>query len=789
MPPQTPGIGDDVTNLMPRIGDDVTSLMSSQREPDFRSSNEPVDWIDELADYVTSTIGGLGHAVKGAAQAASGVNTSLARGIQYGLAGQPIEGVKSIAGDADSVIRGLGNAAGSLRADAEQAFERGDYVTGTRKLINYIMTGIGIGPGLDAASDKMEQGKYGEALGDATALGIATAAPMSPARINVKVPRILRNRNPVEQSAVEFGMDRGIAVDAATASGNRFLKGSQRLADESLGGSGIASRAGARQADDFVRVGNELAEEVAPGVQTTPTAAGENVRGAVHGEMTKYRDQADTAYGKLREMEADPANARDVPRPLTSAELRQQSVRNAKAKQTTGSEVTPEEWQELRRIREELGAVEHQRERLSKVKGANGIDEDLYVPNQANAPVYHDIKGNAPGSSKTSMTNGDMQKAIDRALETGSFTHPAKGALEAARKRLQLEQGQYVDVSKPILPPDAGAVVPPSQAMRMPVDLRPVKPQLKPIYDRLKREAELVPLMGDKARALTALDRLMNAPDHAPLSLVDEALGDLKTMARADVPELRTQGQGVMAAAVKHLDGQVRKAAETAGPDVLKTLEEGRTATQMKYEVAKVLDQLHAEPGKLFKQLTEAKDAGKERLLSVSLFAPGKMREVGRAVLEDMLGTATAEGGFQRTAKLWADWEKLGPDTKRLLFGSEHLQDLDRFFLLAKKASENPNPSGTAWQIARSGELIGLAGSTGATLPYTVGMTSLAAVLHSPKLVRLLNRGLMIPVKNKAAATAAVGEFATAAREAGIPLGAPAAAEQSPDRPSPAPQP
>jgi hypothetical protein len=317
------------------------------------------------------------------------------------------------------------------------------------------------------------------------------------------------------------------------------------------------------------------------------------------------------------------------------------------------------------------------------------------------------------------------------------------------------------------------------QGMAMPVDLRRAKTQLTPLYDRLMREREIVgTLQGEKARVVTALDRLMTAPDDAPLSIVDAALSDLKALARADVPELRSSGQGAAAAAVRSLDADVRNAAAKAGPEALQALEAGRTATKAKYATAEVLDALREEPVGAYRQATAPRDAGVRLLRELQRTAPAELPKVGRAVLEDLLTTATAEGGFNRAQGLQAKWQQLGSQTKLLLYRDPLLiKDLDRFFLLAKKAAENPNPSGTALTMAKGGELTLLWTNPATGAATSLGAAALAKLLHSRRVVGALNRGLLIPIGAKGAATATIAELVAAARDAGVRL-APATAQQ-----------
>jgi hypothetical protein len=296
----------------------------------------------------------------------------------------------------------------------------------------------------------------------------------------------------------------------------------------------------------------------------------------------------------------------------------------------------------------------------------------------------------------------------------------------------------------------------PFQSMKLAVDVRPARTALQPLYQQLMREKELVGvLQGGKARALTALDSLMNGPDFAPLSTVDSALGDMKAMARgAEMPELRSGGQAAAAEAVKQLDQQVRATAAQAGPNVIKALEDGRKATVAKYQAADVLETLSTEPRKVFDMLTTRKDGAIERLRAVAKEAPGELPKIGRAYLEDLMTKATAEGGFGHADALFADWQRLGPETKALIFKNPTLvKNVSDFLLLAKRIAANPNPSGTARVL------------TALNVSSTLPSYALAQLFYSPRGVALLRKGLTIKAGNKTAATAYVAEVSRAIEE------------------------
>lgn len=568
----------------------------------------------------------------------------------------PIAALKSLGQmvqDPKGTAVGMLSAQGKLAEDAKAAFEAGDYVTGTRKFLNYLVPILG--PGIDRAGDLMVEGKTGAGLGATTAIATQIAAPellrRTPA-VNVRTaPSSL---NAAERSAVDFGMREGIPVDAATATGNRFVRGTQKLADESLVGSAVGSHAAQQQAAGLTATGERLAARAHPS-PVMAEQAGQGVRDAVTSNASVSHALANTAYERLRALEAKQAQ---------------------------------------------------------------------WIATQQQGGVL------APMTSGTIFTKTPFA-----------------------------------------------------------VDVTPTKAAMLPVYEALKKEAELAPasVMGSKARALVALDKLMSGPDMAPLSVVDAALGDLKTMARAEADFRRTPGQGIAAEAVTNLDRSVVAAAKQAGPDVFKALMEGRAATVNKYKTLDVLDALRDEPVKVFQQLTANKDTAINLLRDVKKQAPAELPKIGRAYLEGLMEKATAEGGFSRADGVFRDWQNLGAATKRELFQSPALiKDLDDFFLLAKRMSTNPNPSGTALTWAKGAEagLLMADPMKGTTVSLSAG--ALSKLLHSPRAVKAMVRGLRVPLGNRAAAAAATTEIAKIARDAGIPLvPVPASADQSGDRGAP----
>lgn len=328
-------------------------------------------------------------------------------------------------------------------------------------------------------------------------------------------------------------------------------------------------------------------------------------------------------------------------------------------------------------------------------------------------------------------------------------------------RRLEAQAAQPVQVGT-----DAATGAPIMRQM-LAVYLAPTKQAMRPIYQALVEENALVPFASgsQKGQALVALERLMKAPDVAPLSVADSALGQLKGLARVDDSFRRTPGQGIAAKAVTQLEQDVKAAAQRAGPDALRALMEGRAATVNKFKTIDVLDRLRTEPVQVFRQATWAKDAGIGQLRELARLAPKEVRQIGRAWLEEALSKATREGGFERAQGLLRDWQNLGPETKALLFkDAAHVKDLDHFFLLAKKLAENPNPSGSALTMFKGAELTKLGTelftlSPGLGLGYTLTAPVVAKLLLSPTTTRLLLQGLRLPVNAKVARVAWAGQL------------------------------
>ena len=142
------------------------------------------------------------------------------------------------------------------------------------------------------------------------------------------------------------------------------------------------------------------------------------------------------------------------------------------------------------------------------------------VPEQAGAGVRSALESNIRSSNETAAKNYAKFREIEG--------DPAN--LETVQVGLDAE-------GKPV-----------HKDIPLPVDMRPVKQALRPIYERYRRS---MPIAQQRAsQGLKALENILNEEDLKPASIAEMDLGAIKEAARAEMPELRDVSQGLAARAV-----------------------------------------------------------------------------------------------------------------------------------------------------------------------------------------------------------------------------------------------
>ena len=394
------------------------------------------------------------------------------------------------------------------------------------------------------------------------------------------------------------------------------------------------------------------------------------------------------------------------------------------------------------------------------------------------------------GSVVATPANAARAEAMTRVGgELADEAHPTSVTLEQAGQSVRdaltakmAEHGQAANAAYDTLreleqtPTDASAGATRSETT---VKLQDAKLALRPIYDQMRRQ---MPVTQQQASGgLKAIQNIIEGPDFAPLSQVDRDLSSIKKIARE-------QG-GLAKKAVSELDNAVTGAAAKAGPDVLDALKQGRQATIAKYAVSDVLDKMNAEPVRTTKALTAPADSAIQQLRAVVQHVPEQAQVLARAKLEDLLASPQAV----------SDWFKLGTETKKILFPREgQSAALDQFFALKDRISKtNVNPSGSGYVVnmvdaahtAAQGAglvLMGVNPTLGASVlggeaALQLGGAAVSKAMRSPAFVNALTRGMRLPntapVAARAAATAAI---LNSARQAGVVIDFPKAADSTP---------
>ncbi len=666
-------------------------------------------------------------------------------------------------------VKAFNTAAYAVKAKGDEAWKAGNYGTALRHYTDWLASDITLGGSLalDKASDDAMQGKWAAALGDT--LGLSTAAmiipkvlPAATAKAKTWINALkLENPNAAEAAAVKLGQAHGVSVDAGTATGNKAVQGAQFLADRSFGGSLLATGRAQQTANELQQFGGELAQRTG-GKATTPEQGGATIGEVLAAKQKLHKGQANTFYDRFRSEEQLPTNQGDVP--LAAAPV---------------DNLDPNLAGQLRRMVHELDASGYTDYQLEVGKHGGTSMQHVEGTGGAGAKVFDDITQ----LSGTKLTRGALQGQLERYLAGGEETGNVKAAIEVAKERSR-GRADGVSLSKPELPPSAMDI--PTQlekgrvrfeTMGLPTNLEKAKAAFRPVVAQLERQLPATQAAANPA--LKAMRNIIDGPDWMPASQAERDLSTLKRMARE-------QG-GLAKTAVAELEKAVQEAIANGTPEAKAALEAGRQATRAQYAVADVIERLTGkseEPVAAFRKLTANGDSNINLLRAVRGQAPQALKEVARAYLEQLLSKATAEGGFDRAAGVKADWDRLGPQTKQILFPDGQAADIDKFLLLAKKIGYNPNPSGTGMINALRGSVVeagaagGLSYATGSPVPlilttlHELGGPAVSALLHSKAGVKLLTNGLSLAVGKapRAVQAAAAARILATAREMGLPV-------------------
>lgn len=315
--------------------------------------------------------------------------------------------------------------------------------------------------------------------------------------------------------------------------------------------------------------------------------------------------------------------------------------------------------------------------------------------------------------------------------------------------------------TSPVVGPSGQPITTPVfKTLETPVELAPIRDALKPVFDDLERS--LPEARRANSPAFRALSDVMKSTEtHMNAMDFDRFLSAVKSMSRDGKSELLTsKSQGIARKIIQEGESQFQAAMQTAGPDTMDKLTKARGMVKAYYGTDELLNSLRDEPAALYKNLVSGGDVTFNTLQELRKVAPRSVNVVGRTFLEGLLSKATAEGGFGRSAGVLADWQRMGPETKQLLFGPQLTADMDKYLLAAKRLTPVEGsatagristllPFGIGAEVVRqilTGNIAG-AGLTvagGAAMEYAIPNIA-ARVLFSQDGARLAARALTLP--------------------------------------------
>jgi len=336
---------------------------------------------------------------------------------------------------------------------------------------------------------------------------------------------------------------------------------------------------------------------------------------------------------------------------------------------------------------------------------------------------------------------------------------------QAAKNQTTVQTGQtpVMGANGPLLGANGKPIMNPIlTTFESPVDLVSVRSKLQPVYDDLA--ANLPDARKAYSPAWKALDNLMKsgAPQMSAMDF-DQFLGAVKSIARdGKNPMLTSQSQRLAQEVISAGEQNLSKALLKAGPGVPAKLKAARGMVKAYYETGELAADLREEPAQLYRNLTSGGDSQIERLKTLRPYSQKALATVGRTYLEGMIEKATQEGGFGRAQGILADWNKLGPETKNLLFGPKTASDVENFMIAAKRLTKSTNPSGSAHSMAAFGSF-GMLGkafletvsfqplAAAKSVAYGVGFPNvMARVLFSPGGAKLMTQAISLPAKTPA---------------------------------------
>lgn len=541
-----------------------------------------------------------------------------------------------------AAVKGYGEQNGKILQRAEDSYKAGDYSGAAAHGLHYILNGVpGVGAALDEAGDQAKNGDIGGAVGKT--LGLATnliagaKAPELAGKLADVMPQYadaIKGRviPPPATPEGAFAAAHDIPVPASVNSGNKFTSAVESHLANSMGSSGVMAKAADASKEALARTGSEIADQVAP--LATPETAGESLQAG-----------AEARQAAIPEAQA----AQDAALAQKGQEVAQAVSSTAATPETAGAGTASA----LQATEKAHGAAANDAySRLREIENDPANLKQVQVGTKEN-PELDKLANTLTGKGITDLSPEDAQKVRNVAKNFG-------------------------------VNPDATPV---TQDLALPVDMRPVKTSLQPVYDELKRT---MPIAQQQAsRGLKAIENIINGDDHVSASTADTNLGAVKAIER-EAPNDKTTF--LARKAIDAFSPAVDAAISGAGTDATDALAQGRALTKAKYATRDTFEQLPTEPVQIYRTLTAPGDANISLLRDVKAKAPQSIPAVGRAMVQGLMDEAQSSG----VSRAASAWDKIGDATKLELLGTpDKVAMVDKYFETAKDLGSSPIPAGS----------------------------------------------------------------------------------------------
>ena len=582
----------------------------------------------------------------------------------------------------------------------------------------------------------------------------------------------LRARTPVaaDRRAMQYAVDAGLPVDAATASGNQAVIGARWLADRTIGGSTIATRADARTRQAWTRHWDTLAGRTGVPTTTDPFAAGARAQDA----QATMREAIGRGYATAAEGIASRMGGSDQTARQTGTQTRNTIVGVVRQLRHEAEQAYDDAWTQTRRatVRVQTGT---QPGTPSGIVDASGravsaaprpvfdvIETPVDIRDLKSAPWVQELWDDMNELTLDSRNSSQAYASLKRLLE-GPDLVSARAAERARSGLLALARTASSPDVRNVNQGNAAAL---AQALRTRINTAVEQYAGPDALQALERgrathasKMQVADILDDVSKEGVQAFNKMTWSD-------DRGVGALEQLA-AVAPDLMPQvGRTWFSQTVtKHVaDGVLNlDKVRSLQADYARLGDDTKRLMFRNPQVRRQVDawfanlstgadavgpRLATEPHAVWKQLLGANDSHAAQLQAIAKIAPDVPSLLLRAGMDDAAARVAAgkKIGLDDLSQFRTFFDQLGPRTLALAAPDPAFRrDLDLATRAMQRISDNPNRSGSGFMAALLLQAQQLLNNPLMGVGTQSAGAAVSALLRSPRLVRMMVRGTTMP--------------------------------------------